>query len=241
MKRTPSFLVVFSFSFVLCAFGYDRPALPRPSSALAKRTVSDVLRDVGPRAEANLKPLFEKAGVSYPPSRITFIGVKDELTLEVWAEKDGQWVSVTTYEVYGASGGLGPKQKAGDSQVPEGIYTVTELNPNSSFHLSMKLDYPNSFDREIAQSEGRSNLGGNIYLHGGTKSRGCIAVGDRAIEKLFVLVARTGIENVRVVIVPYDFRRNAPHSPLRISPPWLPHLYKRLGQELAKYRSAGDL
>ncbi len=220
----------------LSAFGYDRTALPHPSSRNEKRSVAGVLRKIGPRAEARLRPLFAKAGVSYPPSRAAFIGIKDELELELWAWSGGQWVHITTYEVYGASGGLGPKQRAGDGQVPEGIYAVKELNPNSSFHLSMKLDYPNRFDRSVAQADGRSDLGGDIYLHGKTKSRGCIAVGDEAIEELFVLAARTGIENVSVMIVPYDFRRTSLHSPLRVTPSWLPELYSRLGQELAKYR-----
>jgi hypothetical protein len=235
MKRVYFFTVVLFFLSELGAFGYHRPSpadLPGPSG---KRTVSDVLKKVGPHVEAHLKTLFEKAGVSYPPSRVAFITLKDELELEVWAEKDRQWAYVTTYDVYGASGGLGPKERAGDGQVPEGIYSVSELNPNSVFHLSMKLDYPNSFDREVARSEGRFDLGGDIYLHGKTKSRGCIAIGDRAIEELFVLAARVGIENVRVVIAPYDFRRSTPHSPLRISPPWLPELYERIGHELAKY------
>jgi L,D-transpeptidase catalytic domain len=229
-----------SLSFALCASGRDRLVFAR-STTDGKRTVDAVLREIGPQAEARLKLYFEKAGVSYPPSRVTFIGLKDELELEVWAEKDHRWVFVTTYEIYGASGGLGPKQRAGDGQVPEGIYAFIDLNPNSRFHLSMKLDYPNNFDREMAHSEGRLNLGGNIYLHGKTKSKGCIAVGDRAIEDLFVLTAQTGVENVKMVIVPYDFRRNVPHSPLRVAPQWLPDLYKKLKQELADYNPGKTL
>ncbi len=235
MRRIFSLILPFLLCCTFCALADDGPALSHPSASAGKRTVDEILRNVGPRAEARLKPYFAKAGVSYPPSRLTFIGLKDELELEVWAEKDSRWVHVATYDVYGASGGLGPKQKAGDSQVPEGIYNVTELNPNSRFHLSMKLDYPNSFDRLMAHSEGRSNLGGNIYLHGKTKSKGCIAVGDLAIEELFVLTARTGIKNVKVVIVPYDFRRQIFHSAIRVAPPWLPDLYDKLGQELTNY------
>ncbi|MDA8434189.1 MAG: L,D-transpeptidase family protein [Nitrospiraceae bacterium] len=236
MKRTFSFFVLFLLYFALGAFGYDGTAPSHPSAPAGRRTVADVLREIGPRAESHLKPYFEKAGLSYPPSRVTLIGLKDELELEVWAEKDHQWVYVATYDVYGASGGLGPKEKAGDGQVPEGIYRITELNPNSRFHLSMKLDYPNGFDRLMAKSDGRSHLGGDIYLHGKTKSKGCIAVGDQAIEELFVLTARTGIEKVKMVIAPYDLRTNTPHSEIRVSPSWLPKLYETLGQELTKYR-----
>ena len=54
---------------------------------------------------------------------------------------------ICVYPVLGASGVLGPKLKEGDRQVPEGVYRVPELNPNSDFHLSLRLDYPNEFDR----------------------------------------------------------------------------------------------
>ncbi len=235
MKKISSFVLLFLLYFTVCALGDDCRVPTHPSAPVGKRTVAEILKKIGPRAEARLKPYFDRAGVSYPPSRVTFIGLKDELELEVWAEKGKQWVYIATYDVYGASGGLGPKQMAGDGQVPEGIYNVTELNPNSRFHLSMKLDYPNSFDRLMARSDGRINLGGDIYLHGKTKSKGCIAVGDQAIEELFVLTARTGIKNVKVVIVPYDFRRQIFHSAIRIAPPWLPDLYEKLGQELTNY------
>ena len=156
-----------------------------------KRSVPGVLKHVGTRVESRLRTYFERAGVSYPPSRLTLIGLKDEMELEVWVEKDGRWVFITTYDIYAASGNRGPKQTAGDLQVPEGVYRITELNPNSRFHLSMKLDYPNEYDRLMAHYNGRSNLGGNIYIHGRAKSKGCLAVGDANIEELFVLAAKT--------------------------------------------------
>lgn len=200
------------------------------------RTVADVLKTIGPRAEARLRPYFAKAGIAYPPRRIALIGLKDEMELELWAKDESGWVHIHTYEILAASGMTGPKEKAGDHQVPEGIYHIIELNPNSRFHLSMKIDYPNHFDLEKAREDNRTRLGGNIFIHGKAKSVGCIAIGDRAIEELFVLVAKTGIDNATVVIAPNDLRRWDPWlNAARQYPPWLPELYDSIRQELAQF------
>jgi hypothetical protein len=111
--------------------------------------------------------------------------------LELWTEDTAARL-VHRYPVLAASGALGPKLRQGDLQVPEGVYRVLWLNPNSSYHLSMKLDYPNAFDREHARRDRRTDLGGDIFVHGRAVSIGCVALGDPAIEELFVLAADTG-------------------------------------------------
>jgi hypothetical protein len=154
------------------------------------RTVSDVVKQLSYSVDARLKPYFDLAGVAYPPRQMTLIALKEEMRLELWAMKDNAWVFIRTYQVSAASGVQGPKQKRGDGQVPEGIYQISTLNPNSAYHLSMKLNYPNSYDLTVAQFDNRSNLGGDIYIHGRAKSAGCLAIGDSAIEDMFVLVAK---------------------------------------------------
>ena len=72
--------------------------------------------------------------------------------------------------------------------MPEGVYRIVALNPNSSYHLSMKLDYPTEFDLSKARAEGRTRPGSDIFIHGKAVSIGCVAVGDDAIEEIFVLV-----------------------------------------------------
>lgn len=206
------------------------------------RTVADVLKTIGPGAEARLKPYFERAGVAYPPRQVTLIALKDELELELWARNHSRWVYIRRYGILGASGEVGPKEKVGDHQVPEGIYHITSLNPNSRFHLSMKINYPNAFDREKAREDHRKRLGGNIFIHGNDLSVGCIAVGDKAIEELFVLVAKTGVENTTVVIAPNDLRRWKPWlNASRKYPSWLPELYGSIRQELAQFRKKSAL
>src|SRR5436190_607476 len=81
-------------------------------------------------------------------------------------ERAGAWRFVREYPVMAASGGRGPKLREGDGQVPEGMYTIDWLNPNSSYHLSMHVDYPNAFDRAHAADDGRTALGGAIMIHG---------------------------------------------------------------------------
>ena len=73
----------------------------------------------------------------------------------------------------------------------------------------MRVNYPNPADIEQAGRDGRdlSMLGGDIMIHGGAESIGCIAIGDPAVEELFVLVARTGLDNVQLIIAPCDLRR----------------------------------
>jgi murein L,D-transpeptidase YafK len=199
----------------------------------AARSVQDVLSRLGPRARARLLPSFNGAGVAYPPKRLALLAFKEERRLEVWAGGAPHAVFIRDYPVLAASGGPGPKLVQGDGQVPEGIHRVLWLNPNSRFHLSMKLDYPNAFDRRMAVSDGRTELGGDIFIHGNAVSIGCLAMGDEAIEELFVLAADTGVENVRVVIVPKDLRKGEETSR---SAPWASELYRRLGAELRGFR-----
>jgi len=71
---------------------------------------------------------------------------------------------VADYRITAASGTAGPKLREGDRQVPEGIYRIVGLNPNSRYHLSMKLDYPNAFDRHQAARDGRARPGSDIFI-----------------------------------------------------------------------------
>ena len=200
--------------------------------------VAEAVKKIGPQAEARIKPFFDRAGLPYPSRHLAFIALKAERKFEVWAENEGGWTHVRTYDILAASGRGGPKQRHGDCQVPEGIYQIIGLNPASRYHLSMKINYPNKFDRQRARDENRTDLGGDIFIHGKKKSSGCLALGDTAIEELFVLVAKTGPGNVKVVISPRDMRKFGPIPSPNTSPQpsWLPDLYMTIGRELAKFK-----
>ncbi|MFO6465058.1 murein L,D-transpeptidase family protein [Jannaschia sp. KMU-145] len=90
----------------------------------------------------------------------------------------------------------GPKQFEGDGRTPEGRYMIDRRNPDSSFYLSIGIDYPNEEDREFASSRGLKP-GGDIFIHGwGDKRRGrsndwtagCIAVKNREMKKIYAMV-----------------------------------------------------
>jgi hypothetical protein len=208
-----------------------------PVPASERRTVAEVLEREGAAAESRLKPLFERAGAQYPPGKVYLLAFKEERQLELWAEGSTGPVFVRAYRILRASGGLGPKLRAGDWQTPEGIYRVNGLNPNSMYHLSLKLNYPNDFDRLKARKDGRSDLGSDIFIHGNDLSRGCIGVGNPDVEELFALVARTGPSNTTVIIAPRDLRQKPPPRYTKTASPWLPELYARLREDLARFEA----
>ncbi|WP_090210708.1 L,D-transpeptidase family protein [Yoonia litorea] len=92
----------------------------------------------------------------------------------------------------------GHKQFEGDGRTPEGSYVIDRRNPNSLFHLSIGISYPNEADIAYARAQGRSP-GGDIFVHGGPRpgidptdkrdwTAGCIAVTDREIEDIYAMV-----------------------------------------------------
>jgi len=196
------------------------------------RTHDDVRRWLGPKRREVLRSAFSAAGLPYPPRRLTLVGLKEEKRLEVWAEDPRGWFRVRDYAVLAASGQAGPKLREGDLQVPEGEYRLTGFNPNSSYHLSIRVDYPSREDRAIASAEGRTRLGGDIFIHGKAVSIGCLAIGDDSIEDLYLLLADTGLANSRILLTP-----SATPTPPASAPPWLVERYERLRRELSRVRT----
>ncbi len=207
---------------------YYIPTPPLPG----QWTVADILQAYGAYATRKLKPYFDKAKVSYPPREVTLIALKQEKKLELWARDSGGFRFIRDYYIMAASGAAGPKLRQGDRQVPEGIYRIAGLNPNSHYHLSMKINYPNEFDLFHALEEGRTDPGSDIFIHGKTASIGCLAMGDEAIEELFVLTAQTGAENVKIVIAPHDPRAYPLEAGDGELPEWTPELYSIISNEI---------
>jgi len=104
----------------------------------------------------------------------------------------------TVLEAYDFELGFAPrghKQIEGDGKTPEGAYFIDRKNPNSSFHLSIGISYPNAADREKAREMGKSP-GGDIFIHGTPRkfrrdtdwTWGCIAVQNREMEDIYAMV-----------------------------------------------------
>ena len=212
-----------------CAAVPEGRASEEAASFGSRATVAERVGQCGKAARERLAPAFRAAGVSYPPERFLLAGFKAEKELHLFASGSGRApIFVKAWPILAASGRLGPKLREGDGQVPEGLYRIESLNPNSLFHLSLRLDYPNASDRARGREDGRSRLGGDIMIHGGAASIGCIAVGDVAIEELFVLAADAGWEKARVVLSPVDFRRRALPADFRSPAPWTSALHAEL-------------
>ena len=204
-----------------------------------RSTTEDRLQEYGVAARARLTPYFEKAGVDYPPAKIVLVGLKEERQLELYAaDVNGDLKFICAYDILAASGHSGPKLREGDFQVPEGVYQIESLNPNSSFHLALRVNYPNDYDRAQAAFEGRDHLGGDIMIHGSNGSVGCLAMGDEVAEELFCLAAEKWPQKIKVLLCPRDLRekrvlreKNAP--PIN-APSWTKEIYHNLKNELAK-------
>ena len=109
---------------------------------------------------------------------------KQENTLEVWKRKDtGRYALLTSYEICKWSGKLGPKLKEGDKQAPEGFYSVNkhQMNPNSQYHLSFNMGFPNAYDR----AHGRT--GSHLMIHGACSSAGCYSMTDEKVEEIYAM------------------------------------------------------
>lgn len=182
----------FVATVVVSAIGLPSPASSEDRVAAARKLQGELIR----RRCADL-------GLPYPPREIFLRAFKREGQLEVWAREDeGEFKLWMSYPVLTASGGPGPKRRAGDYQVPEGFYHIDRFNPESRFHLSLGLNYPNAADRIHSDAK---NPGGDIFIHGKDVTIGCLPLGDAAIEELYLLALDTrqrGQRTIRVHIFP---------------------------------------
>ena len=90
---------------------------------------------------------------------------------------------------------IGHKTFEGDGRTPEGTYLINRRNPNSRYHLSLGISYPDADDVAYARMHGLSP-GGDIFIHGTPNpfaneddwTWGCIAVTNEEIEEIYAMV-----------------------------------------------------
>jgi len=145
------------------------PSSRRSRNAIA-RVAPSLVRDLGEKGLTYGAPVFVRV-------------FKEEKELEVWLKEGEAFELFRTYDIAAMSGRLGPKLREGDRQAPEGFYFVTpsRMNPNSRFHLSFNLGYPNTFDRAYDRT------GSALMIHGNNVSIGCFAMTDAKIEEIYAL------------------------------------------------------
>ncbi len=164
-------------------FGEDAIITEKEWVAMAEsqNTVDEIIADY--LISVSLQERMEKLSVK--KGDWVFIRIfKEESLLEVWIRSGGIYEHLKNYFICAYSGGLGPKLKEGDRQSPEGFYKVKkhQLNPNSKFHLSFNLGYPNAYDRA------HKRTGSFLMVHGNCVSIGCYAMTDAKIEEIYGLV-----------------------------------------------------
>jgi hypothetical protein len=234
MTRAPILVAVLVPAIFAIPFAAKvrRPVVAVIQMLRGRKTVEDRVEQYGGAVFQRLAPAFERIGAAYPPEKITLVGIKQDNLLEVWVSDPPKLLK--SYPIRGASGVLGPKLREGDKQVPEGLYRIESLNPNSLYHLALRVNYPNAFDKSKGRLDGRDDLGSDIMIHGGTGSVGCLAMGDEAAEDLFILAAETGIDNISVILTPVDFRTDELPENMPEIPGWTPGLYTSIKRALMR-------
>lgn len=207
-------LVVFSLN-TLMAQPMLPPAPLEPSfpdvSFQQAQMAHERVRNAFAHHEAEVKKMFTDKGIQYPCSNIYYRGFKAVNDMELWARNSAAdtFTLIKTYKICALSGILGPKRFEGDRQVPEGFYFVSEFKPNSDFHLSMLVNYPNYSD--LMQGD-RNKPGGDIYIHGACMTVGCMPMTNEWIEELYVVSLQARIHgqlNIPVHIYPIRYTKQS--------------------------------
>ena len=135
---------------------------------------------------------------------------KLEEKLEVWGKdkESRKFKLITSFPFCHSSGYLGPKRRRGDYQIPEGFYEIDRFNPESNFHLSLGVNYPNASDKIKSDA---TKLGGDIFIHGSCVTVGCIPITDDWIEEVYILAVEAknnGQLSIPVHIFPSRLNEN---------------------------------
>ncbi len=191
------------------------------SVSLLKAQDIDSLKFEFPRvlqAAQNTQPVLEKLAADQdlvlPLQNIFLRAFKDEKILEVWGNNADEWKLIKRYPVCTIPGKPGPKIRQGDKQVPEGWYRIDSINPNSSFHLSLRINYPNAADSVRSRNE--KDPGGDIFIHGDCYSVGCLPIQDEPMEEVFWLVVQSLYAfphcEIPVLILPFDLNNEEKYA-----------------------------
>ncbi|SNC74992.1 hypothetical protein SAMN06265337_2650 [Hymenobacter gelipurpurascens] len=168
-----------------------------------------------------LQAQLQQHGIAPERLELFIRALKVERRVEAWGRNqgEGEFQLLRTFRLAGTSGTLGPKRRLGDGQVPEGFYHINRFNPNSLFHLSLGLDYPNAAD---LQHSGLQDPGNDIFIHGSDATIGCLPITDAGIRELYVLAVEAraaGQLDIPVHIFPFELtdaniarRMASPHT-----------------------------
>jgi murein L,D-transpeptidase YafK len=194
--------------------------IAKAQSSYGPQRASYKMSDVFSRMEDSVRKQFEKKNLVWPPASMYVRSFKYDRQLEVWVKGDAEegYKLFKTYKVCMQSGTMGPKRMEGDYQVPEGFYHINEFNPNSMYHLSLGLNYPNASDRILSDSVRPGNA---IYIHGNCVSTGCIPIRDVPMEELYIIASHVKDQGqdfipVHVFPVRYNVKKSLEYLNLQV-------------------------
>ena len=151
MLSTGKIVALLSGVFLLTAFLLFGRAyyMPLFNQIKGKETIESRIAKLEKKVLSRLENELKSAGYYNDfPNNILLVALKESRVLQVYIKDENGINLLKEYPFTGYSGKLGPKLKEGDRQIPEGVYNVEYLNPNSSFYLSIKIDYPNELDKK---------------------------------------------------------------------------------------------
>lgn len=223
LRRLSCYLLLLFPGCPLLAQSCTKPAPVDSSAAFWRQQlrfprVRAAQATAGPVVAARLRTRY------LDPNRleILFRLLKTHRELEVWARNrdGGPFELLHAYPLAATSGTLGPKRRAGDGQVPEGFYEIDRFNPKSNYHLSLGLNYPTPAERAL----GEPDPGGDIFIHGGKVTVGCLPITDAGIEEVYllaVLARSAGQASIPVHIFPFPLTEA--ELAKRTGSPYLPY------------------
>ena len=189
-------LCSFTVVFVQSAPAKNIAETPRSVTAIAK-TMPNLEIELALKGLKLGDPVFLRIIKSPKPH----VGRLHDGVLQIYMQgADGRYKLFKTKDICAASGKLGPKTKTGDHQSPEGFYFINagRFNPWSSYHLSLNLGYPNTYDRAHGYT------GNFLMIHGQCVSIGCYAMTDGGINEIYTL-AGAAIKNGQGIVRVHAF------------------------------------
>ncbi|MES2630190.1 MAG: L,D-transpeptidase family protein [Bacteroidota bacterium] len=173
-----------------------------PDNFMSRQLKFDRVKEAFAHKEKTVRSLLAKQDIDLSTLRVILVAYKEESEIELWtASDDNDYHLLKTYSICSRSGVVGPKRKAGDLQVPEGLYKIDRFNPVSSYHLSLGLNYPNTSDKIL----GSKDPGSNIFIHGECVTIGCMPVTNDKIEEVYLFAALAkdaGQQEIPVYVFP---------------------------------------
>lgn len=163
------------------------------------------VRNAYQEKEALLTERLKKLNLTLDNLNLLFVAYKNEKKMELYVKSKtaSVYTLLSTYDICARSGDLGPKRKVGDNQVPEGFYHINRFNPNSSYYLSLGLNYPNASDKKKSTA---SDLGGDIFIHGECVTIGCMPMTNDKIKEIYILAIQayqSGQQQIPVYVFPF--------------------------------------